>query len=155
MIEKQRDALWRKFREEHGPLPGGRGFQESYRRLWAQYQHDRRNDLYTDEDGKRYMNATPTWEQILPTWRTIVESCMGSKPRNIDPAKSMEEFWGQMRSMARAADKWNEHVNAQLPEEPPCPHDGGWDNGERGMAPGPVVTQTCRLCGMEVEKDVS
>jgi len=57
----------------------------------------------------KYVNLTPTWEEILPTWRFMAEQVTTrDKPRNgSDPNAVMMEFWGQMALMAQAADNFN------------------------------------------------
>jgi uncharacterized protein Yka (UPF0111/DUF47 family) len=51
----------------------------------------------------RYIDMTPTWVQLLPTIRAIVENTSNS-----------EAVWQEIARMAEAADKWNEHCKAEL-----------------------------------------
>lgn len=53
-----------------------------------------------------YIDMTPTWAEILPTWKLIVRSVLDGT--NTNPEETMENFWDQMAVMANAADKWNE-----------------------------------------------
>lgn len=62
----------------------------------------------TDEAGNRFIDMTPTWQEILPTWKMIVaDATKVLKP------DQMSRFWDQMRTMAEAADKWNAHCEDQ------------------------------------------
>jgi hypothetical protein len=69
------------------------------------------HDILTDEAGRKYVDLTPTWSAILPTWRFAVEQVTTrDKSKNgSNPDLVMTNFWEQMRQMASAADKWNEH----------------------------------------------
>lgn len=69
-----------------------------------------------------YIDITPTWEEILPTWLHIARQAyrdeMGpykaklSERRKVS-AESAARFEAEMLSMARAADKWNAHCKEQ------------------------------------------
>lgn len=50
----------------------------------------------------QYIDMTPTWAEILPTWQTIVADATKTKK-----PEQMQRFWQEMESMARAADNWN------------------------------------------------
>jgi hypothetical protein len=117
MSPKLREQLWKQFREENGPLPGGRGFQEVYQAKWARYVEDHRNDTIVGEDGRKFIDMTPSWAGVLGTWRHVVESCMGEKPTNLNPEASMSEFWKEMARMAESADKWNDYAIKTIPVE--------------------------------------
>lgn len=62
---------------------------------------------------KKFIDLTPTWQEILPTWRMMLEAVMTIDRPNQrtgkDPAKVIASFWKEMCSMAEAADKWNEY----------------------------------------------
>ncbi len=65
-----------------------------------------------------YLDMTPTWSDILPTWRFMVEQVTTrDKPApGKDPNLVMMNFWDQMKTMALAADRWNAYV-AELNDE--------------------------------------
>lgn len=58
-----------------------------------------------------YIDITPTWTEILPTLRFMVEQVTTRDPetKTKSPSIVMENFWKQLKIMAEAADKWNEH----------------------------------------------
>ena len=57
----------------------------------------------------RYIDVTPTWAQILPTWLMMFEQAVEGNCTNPDlvKANARAEFF----RMAEAADKWNAHLN--------------------------------------------
>lgn len=64
----------------------------------------------------KYIDMTPTWEELLPTWQFLVSSVIAK--RHGEPASTMENFWTEMEKMARAADKWNAAVKSGQIKEP-------------------------------------
>ena len=38
--EMARNTLWDRFRQKHGPRPGGRGAQECWERQWEQFKKE-------------------------------------------------------------------------------------------------------------------
>lgn len=56
----------------------------------------------------KYIDVTPTWQSILPTWKMIVGDAV-----KIEKPEQMTRFWSEMESMAAAADKWNQHCKEQ------------------------------------------
>lgn len=68
------------------------------------------------------IDCTPTWTEILPTWRFMVEQVTTHDPetKTKSPNIVMQNFWAELHSMAAAADKWNEHckfLNEQADED--------------------------------------
>jgi hypothetical protein len=53
----------------------------------------------------QYIDLTPTWAEILPTWRMIVGSVLDGS--NTSPDDTMASFWAEMARMAQAADMHN------------------------------------------------
>lgn len=100
------DRLWAAFREEHGPRPMGRGAQARWEQAWLDYQQEHRNDTI-EEDGRKFVSCTPTWAEILPTWKRLMADAYG--PAVHDKLEAVENFWTEMQRMAEAADKWNAH----------------------------------------------
>lgn len=66
-----------------------------------------------------YIDVTPTWEEILPTWLHIAAQAYAglNEPESHSHIETYEKqrvnFEAQMLFMARAADKWNAHVKEQ------------------------------------------
>lgn len=48
-----------------------------------------------------YVDLTPTWQEILPTWKLMVDNA--TKTTN---DTTMCEFWGEMQRMADSADRY-------------------------------------------------
>ena len=58
-----------------------------------------------------YIDITPTWEEILPTWLMLYENAL--RGRCNEPEQVLENAKQQLTVMARAADKWNAHCKEQ------------------------------------------
>lgn len=61
-----------------------------------------RGDVQIDDSGRKFIDMTPTWTGILPTWQMIVNDAV-----KVKKPEQMERFWKEMQTMAEAADKWN------------------------------------------------
>jgi hypothetical protein len=73
-----------------------------------------------------YIDMTPTWRAILPSWQMIVNDAVKVKKPD-----QMERFWTEMQSMANAADRWNDYCRGQLgaQEANPTPENQEQSNG--------------------------
>lgn len=63
--------------------------------------------IQTDEQGRQFIDCTPTWEGLLPMLLELAD------PRNVQKDKRDETrqyIRQEFRRMAQAADKWNAHV---------------------------------------------
>lgn len=58
-----------------------------------------------------YVDITPTWEGILPTWLALYENAVIGDVDN--PTTILANFKAEILSMARAADKWNAFVRTE------------------------------------------
>jgi hypothetical protein len=58
----------------------------------------------------KYINLTPRWTEILPTFQFLVESVTTrDKPKNgSDPDAVMMNFWNEMKRIAQAADNYGD-----------------------------------------------
>jgi hypothetical protein len=56
----------------------------------------------------KYVDLTPTWTEILPTWRRMVEAKNSAKRDQRDGYNLvMGNFWEEMDRMAQAADQFS------------------------------------------------
>jgi hypothetical protein len=63
-----------------------------------------------EADTKRFIDLTPTWQQILPTWLNLYR--MAVRGEVGDPHLVKNNAESEFRTMAEAADKWNAHCKA-------------------------------------------
>ena len=49
-----------------------------------------------------YIDMTPTWQEILPSWKLIVDDAVRVKKQD-----QMDRFWPEMQRMAEAADNFH------------------------------------------------
>jgi len=56
----------------------------------------------------KFVDVTPTWVAILPTWLMMYRQAVLGNCANPDMVK--ENAVGEFTRMAEAADKWNAHV---------------------------------------------
>lgn len=61
----------------------------------------------------RYVDITPTWEDILPVMLMVLE--------NASDPDAQRKIRDEFRRMAEAADKWNATVRAAHRNEPDAP----------------------------------
>lgn len=67
-------------------------------------------DIQTRPDGTQFIDLTPTWQEILPTWLNLYR--MAARGEFGDPDKVKNNAEAEFRRMAEAADKWNAHNKA-------------------------------------------
>jgi hypothetical protein len=58
----------------------------------------------------KYVNLTPRWTEILPTWLMMFEQAITGDCTNPDLVRANAKE--ELRRMAEAADKWNDIVAA-------------------------------------------
>lgn len=56
--------------------------------------------------SKQFVDVTPKWSEVLPTWLMLFQQAIEGDCSNPDLIKS--NVRGELRRMAKAADQWNE-----------------------------------------------
>lgn len=112
-MSRSREIMWRQFTADRGPMPADLAGQAVWQTEWAAYQAEHQNDVFTDPvTGKKFVEATPTWIQILPIWLMIARDAY-----QMDNAANIANFEREMARMAEAADKWGDHARKTIPVE--------------------------------------
>ena len=55
-----------------------------------------------------YIDLTPKWREILPTWKAVVENCNSCKRNHRNHYnKTMSDFWNEIELIAQCPDDFN------------------------------------------------